>query len=107
MINIKFKRGDTFRIGAAVAEGTPSAPKDLTGFGVRASLKDRTTLVADLTVDWTDRTGGTFDLVAEATATAAWPTKTLLCDIEYTDPDGTVLSTETFEVSVIADVTTP
>ena len=105
MISIPFKRGDTFRIQCAVSEGVPAVAKDLTGFTIRSTVKKGTTVVAELTHSWVDRAGGTYQL--EDMTTTTWPVAKLVCDIEYTSGDGTIRSTETFEIDSQADITTP
>lgn len=101
MITIDFKRGDTFALGAA-ASGTGDA--GLAGWSIRSQIRNGDTLVAELDVDVTDEAGGEFTL-SYSGDTSAWPLRRLETDIEYTDPDGNVVSTETYYISVLKDVT--
>lgn len=96
-----FKRGDSFDIEGQVAvDGTV---QDITNWGIRSHLRNGTTLIAALTVTKTDATDGKYTLsVADTTA---WPLRRLVCDIEYTRPDGKIASTETFYINCIQDVT--
>lgn len=103
MQKIHHKRGDTFFIANRLTQD--NAPIDLTGWTVRSQVRDGDTLVQSLTYAVAVAADGQYTLTAPAASTASWPVKTLLCDIEYTSPGGTVTSTETFQIVVIRDVT--
>jgi hypothetical protein len=114
---VTFKRGDHFAINIE----TPT--QDLTGWTVRSQVRRGSALVHELTVDdWTPNPGGSsFVLVALTPsvplpgggmstpgilgATDHWPVGELLCDIEYTGPTGVIVSTETFTIECVADIT--
>lgn len=102
-ITVQHKRGDTFLIGCAVTED--SVARDLTGYTVRAKVKNGKVDVATLTHSWVSQVGGTYQL--KAVDTTLWPAAKLQIDIEYTDNAGVISSTETFIINCIADVTTP
>lgn len=107
MATITLKRGDTFQI----AVETPG--KDLTGYTVRSQVRRGTSLIHTLTLtDFLPGPGGSmFQLIAFNPggtlpgATVGWPVGELLCDIEYTAPSGLVVSTETFTIECVADIT--
>lgn len=101
LMNMTHKRGDTFICQVAVTQD--STPKDLSGWTVRSQVRDNDTLVADLEFSWVDQTAGTYQLRLDDTT--AWPTKLLQCDIEYTTDAAQVVSTETFGITCIRDVT--
>jgi hypothetical protein len=104
---LSIKRGDTFDLVNTTPlsmEGPSGTVIDFTGWTAAAQLRERGELVADLTFSWLDATEGLFRLHS-AESTSAWPLGELLCDIEFTAPDGTVVSTETFQVRVQAGVT--
>lgn len=72
--------------------------------GIRSQLRARDqSLVAELTVTVTDSASGAYTL--ECADTATWPVDTLRGDIQYTDANGNVASTDTFTVTVVPDVT--
>lgn len=97
------KRGDrfahrcTYRVGG-LATALGSAP--------RAQLRDASDqLVQELTVTLETQSGsttGVFTISATAAETSSWPVASLSCDIQLTD---TEVSSETFAVRVLADVT--
>jgi hypothetical protein len=115
--NVTFKRGDYFALSIE------ALMQDLTGWTVRSQVRRGSTLVHELTVeDWTPAPGGSsFQLVALTPsvslpgvdmskpgvlgATDDWPVGELLCDIEYTGPTGVIISTETFTIECVADIT--
>lgn len=101
------KRGGTF--GRA---GTFPVPPGT--WTVAAQVRTATgTLVADLdcTADVLadlDAAGNTVALaITSPDDTAAWPVKTLVCDIRFADAGGNVLATTTFLIIVEQEVTTP
>ncbi len=100
---IPFKRGDTFIIEAAVLSG--AVAQDITGWTVRSQVRNGTTLVSELAVEYIDRAAGTYRL--RENDTTGWPTKTLQWDIEYTTDAGQIASTETLEILVKPDITLP
>ena len=102
-VSIPFKRGDTFLVEATATAA--SVPQDLTGWSIRSQVRQGSTLVADLSVEYTNRPSGVFRLSAPPALTQSWPVKVLSCDIEYTTASGQVVSTETFEIDCKGDVT--
>ena len=107
MISFLLKRGDTFLLAATVNASGDTTPLDLTGRTVRSQARRTGALVQELTVTITDAEAGEFTLGATATETAEWPLGRLACDIERTDADGHVESSETFTIEVTEDVTLP
>ena len=103
MTTISFKRGDTLSLaGTYKVEGVASSVSAMT---IRSQVKNFSdALVQELTVVKTAGTG-TFTLSATAAQTALWDATTLKCDIEFS-LEGVVQSTETFNISVLEDVTT-
>ena len=104
------KRGDTFSLGGTVT-GLPSGVVT-----VRSQLRDarfNTQIGADLVVTL----GAYVDAVTPQTLlvearvagvyadTRTWPVGLLACDIEFTEPGAVVISTQTFNVNVSADIT--
>lgn len=97
---INFKRGDSFILGAQATSGIDS----LTGWTIRSQVRNGDTLVAELDVDVTDEAACEYTL-SFAGSTSAWPLRRLETDIEYTNPGGQVISTETYYINVLKDVT--
>lgn len=98
---IQFKRGDTFKLSCTymldgVAAVTPT--------DVKSQVRTHGgTLVAELVVTRIDDTVGRFDL--SCADTTAWPVSVLQCDIQYTDANGNIASTDNLAIQVLRDVT--
>ena len=101
MINLK--RGDTFIIQVQVKQD--STPIDITGWTVKSQLKKGSTLIETLTFTAVDLINGIYKLSATAAKTELWPISVLDCDIQYTTGTPQVISTDTFQVNVIKDIT--
>ncbi len=101
MVSIPFKRGDTFLVQGTVSQD--SVAQDISGWAVRSQVRDGSTLVSELVVAITSAADGTYTLTKSDTT--AWPVKTLSCDIQYTTASGQIVSTETFQIVVQADIT--
>ena len=103
MVTIQHKRGDTFSYAGTVPLPTAS----WTG---AAQIRRNDTLVDDLVVTVTapQAPATEYGVLLEATdeQTELWPIATLLCDVQFTDPaTDFVISTVTFQVKVVKDVT--
>lgn len=96
---IPHKRGDTFLL-----TGTTDVP--LTGYSIASQVRDKSfKLIAQLTVNITQTSPtGTYTLTYP-TGTSLWPVQVLECDVQYTNNAGVIVSTETFEINVLRDVT--
>lgn len=103
MITIPFKIGDTFTLSCVYnVDGVPAALPA----GVRSQLRSGNgTLVEELVFTAVNANVGQYTLSAPASSTAAWKTGVLYGDIQYTDAGGNVASTESYAVSVLADIT--
>jgi len=104
MATITHKRGDTFVLSCTLEnEGNPV---DITNFTIAAQVRQPDdTLLQALTVTVTDTANGAFTLGASATETEGWEPGKLQCDIEFTEANGEVNSSETFVLNVIKDIT--
>ncbi len=102
-VTISLKRGDTFLVQATAQQD--GSPQDLTGWTIRSQVRNGSSLVAELSVIYTNPGAGQYRLTCPASVTHNWPIKLLDCDVEYTSPAGQVISTETFKIDVKADVT--
>lgn len=102
MAQIKFKRGDTFNLTCTYkVDGVPSSVADI---DIDSQIRNqRDSLVEDLTVTKLVGTGE-FTLSATANETSLWPITVLRCDIQFSH-GGSVRSTQTFEISVLEDIT--
>lgn len=102
MAQIKFKRGDTFTLTCTYkVDGVPASVSALT---IDSQIRNqRNALIHDLTVTKLVGTGQ-FTLIASAEDTAEWPVSVLRCDIQFSE-SGIVRSTQTFDISVIEEVT--
>lgn len=106
MTSIRMKRGDTFTVDFQCTDEADVA-QDLTGYTARAQLRFGDSEPIDLTVtidpDQTTNTG--LVSLEYAGATTSWPTAVGEIDVEFTDPDGRIESSETIELAVGRDVT--
>lgn len=117
---IEWKRGDSFRVdelgmlvedanGALTMEVNgaqiKASPLDMTGWGVASQIrrKDTDELVADLEFSWTDQATGKYSL--QVKDTTGWPLGMLAWDVQFTDPDGFVTSSETKFIRITKDQT--
>lgn len=106
---IQVKRGDTWRMAFACVDDDGTAT-DLTG--VTAAMQLRVSADDETLADWDSTSELTVDVVdseivleVAAADTEDFEPGTYLADLEMTFPDGTVTSTETFKVEVLADIT--
>ncbi|MCW4589039.1 hypothetical protein NO263_00265 [Gluconacetobacter entanii] len=106
MSGFVIKQGNTFRL-AALIRSHDGAVLDLTGCTFSSQLRDAlgNRLVALTVQPVTGRTGVV--QITYAGDTGAWLPGQYRCDLRTVWPDGTIQSSETFFVSVIAGVTTP
>lgn len=103
MSTLKFthKRGDSFEIQGVVSIN--GVVQDITNWIIASEIRKGNDLVARLTVTKVEPTQGTFRL--SDADTTSWPISMLDCDIQYTQPNGQIVSTDTFQISVKKDVT--
>ena len=103
---IKIKRGDTFKLTNVVTnEGT--ALDISTGWSIRSQIRKDDVLIDELVPLITDGVNGVYTLTESSTGvTESWEVGFYECDIEYT-VSGEVLSTETFMIEVVKDITLP
>lgn len=105
------KRGDTFAFSAipdVSIDGTPVT--DYTNWGVAVQIRDRNeTLIADVGATLVAPAGAvttwTVLGVVSAALTATWPLGVHQMDIQFTTPEGVIISTSTVSIPVTADVT--
>lgn len=105
MVSISFKRGDSFILQNTVK--IDNVVQDITGWQIESKIRQGSTFVDTLTVTKIDAINGVYQI--KKTDTTAWPAstapKSLLMDIQYTLPSGQVVSTETFEIACVIDIT--
>ena len=102
MATITHKQGDTLEWVISLTEGGSAV--DISSWSIRAQIRQNDTLIATLTTTVTNASGGVFSLTASKTATDSWAAGTHSCDIEFTDDNTEVFSTETFSVIIIEDI---
>lgn len=102
MAQIKFKRGDTFTLTCTYkVDGVATSVSALT---IESQIRNqRDTLIQNLVVTKLVGTGQ-FTLIASAEDTTEWPVSVLRCDIQFSE-GGVVRSTQTFDISVVEEVT--
>jgi len=101
MATITHKTGDTFEITCSVPIAFGS-----TLTGVRSQARSGKNLIQEFTYTLLPATSTEFKYRLSATKeqTRSWPTRQLLCDIEYISGDK-VASTENFIIDVLQDQT--
>lgn len=98
------KRGDTFTLACTYKQN--GVVYDVTNFTIRSQVRYSTgALVAELTVTKADQTTNPGVFVLAAADPMDWPVKILSCDIQFSDGDGVVRSTQTFQIPVVEDIT--
>lgn len=102
MASVTHKQGDSFEWVITLTDNF--LPVDITGYGIRAQIRAGDTLVANLTITKTNSSGGVFTASATPVQTDSWAAGTHRCDIEFTDDLGEVFSTETFDVTILEDI---
>ena len=124
MANVSHKRGDTFEMSFSLTDANDVAT-DLTHYTIRAQARDSAGVLqfefnetqTPAGVTYSNKAGGLFALKAENSyvalptgmvATPDWPVGVLNIDVEFTDtsttPD-TVVSSDTFTITVVEDIT--
>lgn len=94
-----FKRGDTFRLSC-------TTDQDITGFSIASQVRTSAGGLIDTLVVNLLQANPTGSFTLDTTNnTSGWPIGTLYCDIQYTTGSGEIVSTETFEIDVIRDIT--
>ena len=102
---IHHKRGDTLNLSGDLVADDLTA-QDLTGWTGRVDLRLADgTLVQALMFAWIDASQGTLAITATAADSATWPVGRLVLDVEFTRPDGSVLSSPTVVLFVSEDIT--
>lgn len=100
------KRGDTFEVEISCVDGAGVA-QDLTGYSARSQLRfgDDSPIELTVTIDPDQAANAGLVTLAHGGSTASWPVMTGLLDLELTDPDGRIESSETIELYVAKDIT--
>lgn len=104
MATLSAKRGDTLTINGTRTDRTTGAAVSLVGASVACEIKIGATRQA-LGVEILDAASGTFRLSLDAETTASLRVGLWRSDVEFTDASGQVVSTDTFLLQVIEDVT--
>ena len=100
------KQGDTFTLGCTYKENGVAV--NVTNFTIRAQMRDSTgALILELPVAKANQTTnpGVFVLGANTPPSPQFPIDELQCDIQFSDSENVVRSTQTFFVPVVEDVT--
>lgn len=102
MSSVSHKQGDHFEWVVTLTDDNLAV--DITSWSIRAQIRNNDTLIASLTITKTDPTNGVFTASATAAQTDTWAAGSHRCDIEFTDDNSIVLSTNTFEVIILEDI---
>lgn len=98
------KRGDTFNLACTYKQN--GVAYDLTNFTIRSQVRDSSgALIEELAVAKADQATNPGVFVLSAADPMDWPVDVLSCDIQFSDAEGVVRSTQTFQIPVVEDVT--
>jgi len=103
MLTLTCKRGDTFKVDGQHTD-IAGNPLSLTGSTVASAMQLGAVRVV-LLVTVIDAAQGTFTLGRTAAQTADLSVGLWLSDVEFTNGSGEVVSTDTFIVSIVEDIT--
>lgn len=103
MANITHKRGDTLEWVVTLTQD--GSIVNISDWTITSQIRQDTTLIASLTVTKTDSTNGVFSLTATAASTASWSLGTHSVDIEFINDSGFVVSSQTFTLQLVRDIT--
>lgn len=103
MATITHKRGDTLEWVVTLTQNGSAV--DITDWTITSQVRQDTTLVASLTVTKTNSANGEFSLTALASQTASWSLGSHSVDIEFIDGSGFVVSSQTFILALVRDIT--
>ena len=93
---MRIKRGDSFLL--ALVARVDGVRQDLTNWEVRAAIGTCYGVVDEITVAFTNRAQGEFELSADTTE---WPIGVLEFDIRYTTDVGQIVTTNSVKVDVV------
>lgn len=100
MIDIEFRRGDTFLLDCTI-ENPDGSPVDITGWAVAGNIETpRQVSIATLTTTITDSANGAYTLLNSSTG--AWPLGLSVMNIRYTDLSGRIVSAKPVSLNIIA-----
>ena len=104
MATIKHKRGDTFELACTLENAGVAV--DITNITITSQAREADdTLLQALTITKTAATNGEFSVSATSTQTESWAVGEYDCDIEFEEAGGEINSSQTFQISVIKDIT--
>lgn len=103
MANITHKRGDTLEWVVSLTQD--AVVVDITDWTITSQIRQETTLTETLTVTVVDAPNGKFNLSATPTQTNLWALGSHSVDIEFIDVGGFVVSSQTFTLQLVRDVT--
>lgn len=107
MLSATFKRGDSFQPAMSVLNGT--AAQSIAGWGIISQIRAADdTLIASLEVFDRNDSLGTYNLrpMTQYPETG-WPLCVADWDIQYTDSNGRVFSTQTIKLRIEKDIARP
>jgi len=107
MLSATIKRGDSFQPAMSVLDGT--APKSIAGWVIISQIRaSDDTLIATLEVFDRNDSLGTYNLrpITQYPETG-WPLGVADWDIQYTDGNGRIFSTQTIKLRIEKDIARP
>lgn len=103
---MKIKQEDTFDVtGFVSGEADGVGIDDFTGYVAKSQIRHKDgTLIAELTCEWIDATARLLRMYFDG-STIGWQVGLHEIDIQFTTPDGKIVSTETAKITVEKDIT--
>lgn len=103
MATITHKRGDTLEWVVTLTQDEVAV--NITDWTITSQIRQGTTLTASLTVTKSDAPNGQFTLSATPAQTASWEVGSHSVDIEFINASGYVVSSQTFTLQLVRDIT--
>ena len=103
MANITHKRGDTLEWVVTLTQD--GSVVDITGWTITSQIRQETTLISDLTVTIVNAANGQFNLSATPAQTSSWTLGSHSVDIEFINTSLFVVSSQTFTLQLVRDIT--
>lgn len=98
------KRGDTFMLACIYKQN--GTAYDITSYTIQSQIRDSLgILVTELIVTKANQTINPGAFVLSITGVINWPIDILSCDIQFSDDQDIIRSSETFKIPVEEDIT--
>ena len=98
------KIGDSFTMACVYKQN--DTPVNVSDFIIRSQIRDSlTVLVVELTVTKANQITNPGVFILSIAGVIDWPIDILFCDIQFSDSENIIRSTQTFLIPVVEDIT--